>query len=260
MADIKLYGTLIRDDDTNTQKIVNANQVAGGFFVCASVLTSGTWQTGQLCYCTGDSKFYQYDGTEWREKEFGTNNIATSSVLGLVKSSTTGTAANRDYNVQVNSDGTMKVNVPWTDTYTNTTYTIAAGDSDGQIKVTPSDGDAYNVSVKGLGSAAYTDSSAYAEASHGTHVTYGGNGSATTVSRSDHTHAYKPTFSKTIYHGAAGNPQQIKFITVDYSTYDSGSAAYFKLDATSCHGNGVSYQFLEEILIGVTASGDVSLV
>ena len=34
--------TLIRDDDTNTQKIVNANQVAGGYFVCASVPTSGT--------------------------------------------------------------------------------------------------------------------------------------------------------------------------------------------------------------------------
>ena len=42
MADIKLYGTLIRDDDTNTQKIVNANQVEGGYFVCASVPTSGT--------------------------------------------------------------------------------------------------------------------------------------------------------------------------------------------------------------------------
>ena len=37
----------------------------------------------------------------------------------------------------------------------NTTYTIAAGDSNGQIKVTPSSGSAYNVSVKGLGSAAY---------------------------------------------------------------------------------------------------------
>ena len=41
-SNIKLYGTLIRDDDTNTQKIVNANQVAGGYCVCASVPTSGT--------------------------------------------------------------------------------------------------------------------------------------------------------------------------------------------------------------------------
>ena len=43
----------------------------------------------------------------------------------------------------------------------NTTYTLATGDSNGQIKVTPSSGSAYNVSVKGLGSAAYTNSSAY---------------------------------------------------------------------------------------------------
>ena len=70
-SNIKLYGTLIRDDDTNTQKIVNANQVAGGYFVCASVPTSGTWQAGQLCYCTADSKFYQYNGSSWQEKEFG---------------------------------------------------------------------------------------------------------------------------------------------------------------------------------------------
>ena len=49
-----------------------------------------------------------------------TYSIATASAAGLVKSSTTGTTSNRDYKVQVNSDGTMKVNVPWTDTNTNT--------------------------------------------------------------------------------------------------------------------------------------------
>ena len=37
----------------------------------------------------------------------------------------------------------------------DTTYTIATGDSNGQIKVTPSSGSAYNVNVKGLGTAAY---------------------------------------------------------------------------------------------------------
>ncbi len=51
---------------------------------------------------------------------------------------------------------------------TNTTYTIATGDSNGKIKVTPSSGSAYNVSVKGLGSAAYTASTAYATAAQGT--------------------------------------------------------------------------------------------
>lgn len=40
---------------------------------------------------------------------------------------------------------------------TNTTYTVATGDSNGQIKVTPSSGSAYNVGVKGLGSSAYAN-------------------------------------------------------------------------------------------------------
>ena len=39
----------------------------------------------------------------------------------------------------------------------NTTYTVATGDSNGQIKVTPSSGSAYNVGVKGLGTAAYAN-------------------------------------------------------------------------------------------------------
>ena len=47
-------------------------------------------------------------------------------------------------------------------TPTNTTYTFATGDSNGQIKVTPSGGTAQNVSVKGLGTAAYTASTDYA--------------------------------------------------------------------------------------------------
>ena len=50
---------------------------------------------------------------------------ATASALGGVKSSTTGTTVNRDYKVQVNSDGTMKVNVPWTDTNTQVTVDSA---------------------------------------------------------------------------------------------------------------------------------------
>ena len=50
--------------------------------------------------------------------EWSANNYilpkATGNTLGGVKSSTTGTTPDRDYNVQINSDGTMKVNVPWT--------------------------------------------------------------------------------------------------------------------------------------------------
>ena len=61
------------------------------------------------------------------------SDIATSSTAGLVKSSTTGTTANRDYMVEVNPDGTMKVNVPWTDN--NTTYSIATSSTPGLVKL-----------------------------------------------------------------------------------------------------------------------------
>lgn len=55
--------------------------------------------------------------------------IASASALGGVKSATTGTTSGKDYRVQVNSDGTMKVNVPWTDT--NTTYNAATSSANG---------------------------------------------------------------------------------------------------------------------------------
>ena len=55
--------------------------------------------------------------------------IATASTLGGVKSATTGTTAGRDYNVQINADGTMKVNVPWVDN--NTTYNVATASTNG---------------------------------------------------------------------------------------------------------------------------------
>ena len=61
------------------------------------------------------------------------SDIATLSTAGLVKSTATGKTANRDYMVEVNPDGTMKVNVPWTDN--NTTYTIATSSTPGLVKL-----------------------------------------------------------------------------------------------------------------------------
>jgi hypothetical protein len=44
----------------------------------------GVIVTGSLCYCQEDSKFYQYTGTAWEEKEFGVNTNATESTSGLM--------------------------------------------------------------------------------------------------------------------------------------------------------------------------------
>lgn len=58
---------------------------------------------------------------------------ANADTLGGVKSTVTGTTADRNYNVEVNSDGTMKVNVPWTDT--KYTLPVASTGALGGIKV-----------------------------------------------------------------------------------------------------------------------------
>ena len=47
-------------------------------------LPAATTVSGSLCYCTADSKFYQYNGSSWQEKEFGTNATSDANKLYLV--------------------------------------------------------------------------------------------------------------------------------------------------------------------------------
>ena len=64
---------------------------------------------------------------------------ATATVLGGVKSKATGTASGKDYYVEVLSDGTMKVNVPWSDTkftLTKATTTALGGVIVGAVRAT----------------------------------------------------------------------------------------------------------------------------
>ena len=77
--------------------------------------------------------------------------------------------------VYVGSDGsatamTYSVNkdVPSDAQFTDTTYSITTGSTNGTIAVSENGGTATDVSVYGLGSAAYTNSSAYATSSQGT--------------------------------------------------------------------------------------------
>lgn len=62
-----------------------------------------------------------------------------------------------------------KITISSTDN--NTTYTFGEGTTNGAFTVTPSGGSSQSVKVHGLGSAAYTESSAYATAAQGTLAT-----------------------------------------------------------------------------------------
>ena len=82
------------------------------------------------------------------KSDIGTMTGATASAngaMGLVPAPSSG-----KQNYFLRGDGTWAF-------LEGTTYTIASGDSNGQIKVTPSSGGAYNVTVKGLNTAAYRD-------------------------------------------------------------------------------------------------------
>lgn len=76
--------------------------------------------------------------------------IANANTLGGVKSATTGTTSGRDYNVQINADGTMKVNVPWVNL--NTTYAKATDTTLGLVMIGYTEnGKNYPVELDGYG-------------------------------------------------------------------------------------------------------------
>ena len=116
---------------------------------------------------------------------------------------------------------------------TNTTYTIATGDAKGQIKVTPSSGDAYNVSVKGLGSAAYTESSAYATSGHNHSGVY--KPIQTAVSSPSATATTSTTFIDTISQNANG------VIAATKKTLPTASATVAGITKVGASGGAAAY-------------------
>lgn len=95
----------------------------------------------------------------WRDDTDTTYSVVSKTAAGLAPQLPNETTTTK----YLRQDGTWVVPPD-----SNTTYTFATGDSNGQIKVTPAGQSAQNISVKGLGSAAYTASTAYATAAQGT--------------------------------------------------------------------------------------------
>lgn len=100
-------------NNTEGGYVLDAKNVKGGYFTVDSnpneitdfsLLPRDTKVEGSLCYCTADSKFYQYNGTSWVEKEFGITAEVTESTAGLMsandKKKLDGIAAGAEVNVQ----------------------------------------------------------------------------------------------------------------------------------------------------------------
>ena len=92
-----------------------------------------------------------------KDTTYSTMKGATSSAAGAIGLVPAPAAGNQSSFLR--GDGTWVVP-------TNTTYTFATGTTNGTISVTPSGGSATDVAVYGLGTAAYTNSSAYATSGH----------------------------------------------------------------------------------------------
>jgi hypothetical protein len=63
-------------NDTESGYVLDAKNIKGGYFIVGqnpndiidfNIIPSGIKVNGSLCYCTADSKFYQYNGTDWVE-------------------------------------------------------------------------------------------------------------------------------------------------------------------------------------------------
>ena len=142
--------TLPADNNTTYSNFVKSGSGAKAGLVPAPSTTAGTTK-----YLREDATWQVPPDTDTTYSAFVKS--GSSAAAGLVPKPST-TAGTTKY---LREDATWVVPPD-----NNTTYTFATGDSNGQIKVTPSGGTAANVSVKGLGTAAYTASTAYAAASH----------------------------------------------------------------------------------------------
>lgn len=91
-------------------------------------VTCSRWEltTPQLVNQLDDGLMSHLDKQKLDDIDENANNyklpVASDSAIGGVKSQKTGTTSGRDYNVEVDKDGKMKVNVPWV----NTEYPLAS--------------------------------------------------------------------------------------------------------------------------------------
>lgn len=198
----------------------------------------------------------------------GTRNV-DATVLGLKSAAYTESSA-----YATSAQGTLA---------DNAVRSITAGTAadNGKIRLVVNTGGTtanVDVTVTGLGSAAYTASSSYATAAQGTLATNAVRSVSAAASTTDGrivltvnqggtsstTNIDIPGWSKKAddfqlnLSTSGGTPQADKFMTVDYNSADSNNGVLIKLAMVSGHGNGSSYRFLQDVILSVNYLGEVS--
>lgn len=158
--------------DTNTH---NSHSVSSGMSA-TNVEIKGTSSNGDLKLGDSGVTATVYGPTENQTPSYGSTFSVPSITVnakGIVTSATTHT-----------------VKIPASDN-TNTTYKFDTGTINGTFQVTPSNGTVQAVSIKGLGSAAYTASTAYASAGHNHDSAYApkGHNHDSAYATTGHTHS-----------------------------------------------------------------------
>jgi len=165
---------------SSADPIITVTQSGAG----AAISTTGKIIAGEFELSGGtSSQFLKADGStdsnSYSLSNHAHGNITNAGAIGTTANLVIGTttsgvltnftsAAPTSESTQfLRGDGTWVV-----PSDTNTTYTFTSGTTNGAFSVTPLGGSAESVSIFGLGSAAYTESSAYATAGHNHDLAY----------------------------------------------------------------------------------------
>ena len=156
-----------KTDHTHSQ--IEATSGTSNLFVKVNPSTGNIAVNTNLAPASNNSYTLGLSANKWSTvyaTTFSGNATTATSATNVAGTAGTSTLSwNTEVTLYTVGGNEIKAKLP-ANPNTNTTYTFATGDSNGQIKVTPSSGDAYNVDVAGLGTAAYTSTGAFAAATH----------------------------------------------------------------------------------------------
>lgn len=80
--------------------VLSGDAVKGGYFVTDAIENIPSWSNvvGTLCYSTGDSTFYQYNGTDWVENPALAGKVKIGNNWYSVRKGTSGAAGYITFN------------------------------------------------------------------------------------------------------------------------------------------------------------------